>query len=136
MVTERNGSVAPPIYKDYVPLRPIEQGERGNRYPAGNQKKHLIGISLCSPDNFEAFLREEGFLTERSANPQDYSLFFNTRDKWTEVGRRALLQEIDDCREPLLRIWRWPHKARAACVISSDVDSITLRDFVDRMLHF
>jgi len=137
LVIDGNGSQPnSPIYKDYVPLKPMRQGKTGNSYLAGNHKKHLIGISLSSPDNLEQFLREEGFLAERSENPQGYSLFLSERDKWTEAGRRSLLEEIDACKEPLLRIWRWPHKARAACVISSDVDSITLRDFIDRIVHF
>jgi len=137
VVTDGNGSQPnSPIYKDYVPLKPIEKGETGNSYLAGNQKKHLIGISLSSPDNLEQCLREEGFLVERSENPQAYSLFMSGKEKWAEAGKRSFLEEIDACQEPLLRIWRWPNKARAACVISSDVDSITLRDFIDRIVHF
>jgi len=136
-VTDGNGSQPnSPIYKDYVPLRPIRQGKTGNSYLAGNQKKYLIGIELSASNNLEQFLREEGFLVERSVDPKAYSLFMSGKDKWTEAGKRSLLEEIDACKEPLLRIWRWPNKARAACVISSDVDSITLRDFIDRIVHF
>jgi len=125
-----------PIYKDYTALRRIERGTSGNRYPAGDQKKHVIGIAWSCPDNLVQFLREEGFLVERSANPQEYSLFMTGRDELTETGKRALLEEIDACQQPLLRIWRWPHGARSALVISADVDAIDLRDFVHRTARF
>lgn len=69
------------VYKDYVQVRPLEQGETDSKYPAGNSKKHLIGLAWSCPDNLEQFLREEGFLVERSGNPQDYSLFMSGKDE-------------------------------------------------------
>jgi len=133
---ENDSETLLPVYKDYVPVRPLEQGETESKYPAGTLKKHIIGLAWNCPNNLEQFLREEGFLVERSGNPQDYSLFIGGKEEFTEAGKRSFLEKIDACQQPLLRIWRWPRGARAALTISADVDAIDLRDFLDRALHF
>jgi hypothetical protein len=40
-----------------------------------------------------------------------------------------LLAELDDRREPLLRVGRWPAGARSALALSGDLDAVTLWDY-------
>jgi len=125
-----------PVYKDYVSVPPLEETSAGRVYESGSHKKYTIGISKTCPCAVGEFLTQEGFLVERAENPDLHSFFISGISNFSEIDKRPLLKEIDDCREPLLRIWRWPYEARAAFTISSDVDSIVLSDFFERTLNF
>ena len=134
-VTELSSKTVP-IYKDYASIPPFEETLAGRIYEAGSHKKYTIGISKTCPCAVEEFLTQEGFLVERADNPDSHSFFISGISNFSETDKRPLLKEIDHCREPLLRIWRWPYEARAAFTISSDVDSVVLSDFLGRILNF
>ena len=112
------------IYKDY---RRVSTAEN---YPAWT-----VGLSDRCPKELEKFLHREGFLAEYSDQPEKHSLFID-RDGFSERNARALLEEVDSCEKPLLRVWRWPNGHQSAFCISADICAVDLRDFVERTLNF
>jgi len=112
------------FYKDYHPQ------PRAETYPA-----FTIGVSPTCPPSLREFLHGEGFLAEQAASAQGHSLFLSCPDfKLNEA--RKLLDEVDACTKPILRLWRWPNGCRSAFCISADICAIDLRDFIERTQHF
>ncbi len=117
-----------PVVDERGPERCYRIGERGRTFS--------VGIAPDSPPSLEDFLLSEGFIVERSDDPQAHSFYVADGAAFRDNGKRPLLSAIERCPRPLLRLWRWPDRARSVLVISSDVDSIDLIDFWERSVHF
>lgn len=112
------------FYKDYDPQPPAKT------YPA-----FTIGVSPACPPTLTEFLHGEGFLAEQADSAQGHSLFLD-RPGFKICEARKLLDEIDACTNPILRLWRWPNGCRSAFCISADICAVDLRDFIERTQHF
>jgi len=123
-------------YKNYAQVKPIAKRNDRIAFSAGQSKRYTIGIAEACSKELEDFLVEEGFLVERSEQPEIHSLYIEGYETFKEEDKLSLLKKIDTSPFPLLRLWRWPNGARSALAISADVDSITLVDFVRRAIHF
>jgi hypothetical protein len=89
-----------------------------------------VGLAPDAPEEVAAFLRDEGYLVERSLERSRFGTFLNLADGWTE---RSVLAELASARGPLVRIARWPAGKRSALAVTGDIDSITYRDFMLRL---
>jgi Polysaccharide deacetylase len=124
------------VYKTYYPAKPAADRHGALAYCAGRSKRSTIGVSKqCSKKMIE-FLSGEGFCVEESDEPALHSFYLDGSETFTDRDKLSLLDKLDSSRAPLLRLWRWPNGARSAFVISADVDSITVADFLRRALHF
>jgi hypothetical protein len=117
---------AEPWSGDYVLVRDPEFDLRAHPRP-------LIGIHPSSPISLTGFLRENGYIVETSESPDSYHLFLK-RDRFLPRDRRPLLSELDAGGFPLLRLGTWPGGARSALCITGDVDALTLKDYLFRVL--
>ncbi len=93
----------------------------------------VIGVRNNSSPAAVTFLKREGYIIERSDNPDNYGIYFNNLSNFSDSDEKPLSQEIDKANNPLLRYWRWPDQARSALCVTGDIDSITLIDFVLRI---
>lgn len=101
------------------------------------KKKPIIGISLKVSSEIADVLHSLGFSCERSMDPDIYEFFvdentFNT----VYPDLSAMLLRIENSEARLLRFWNWPNGYDCAFSCTSDVDSITLSDFILRAREF
>ena len=116
--------------------RPIAKRGDSTAFDGGRSQKQMIGLSARCDRRVADFLTEEGFAVERSDQPEFYSFYLDGYETFDDSDKIPVLEQIDKCPQPVLRLWRWPFHARSAFTISSDVDSISLGDFVQRATHF
>jgi hypothetical protein len=89
-----------------------------------------VGISPGSPEPVRRFLAEEGLAFEVSDQRGAYGAYVDvTGSQWTEAD---VLRTIDGGAGPLVRLGRWPERARSALAVTGDIDALTLRDFALR----
>jgi len=93
----------------------------------------FVGVRPAAPAALVTFLREQGYIVERSGSPRLYGSFVE-RDRFSWADRRPLLAEIEGSTAPLLRLGRWPHGARSALSVTGDVDALTIGDYARRLL--
>lgn len=109
-----------------------ESGRRGFRF--GTDSRPTIGVDAGIDPEVRRLLDSEGFFVETALEPERHSLHLPA--DFAFQSERHLLNVVESCRKPLLRLWRWPHQHKAVLCVSSDVDAITLRDFWDRSRNF
>jgi peptidoglycan/xylan/chitin deacetylase (PgdA/CDA1 family) len=106
---------------------------RSRDFEVATARKPAVGVSLRAPEDVVSFLREEGFACERSGDRSSYGAYVDTPgDAWSE---RGILEQIDASPGPLVRLSRWPGGAKSALAITGDIDSVTLQDFLWRVLE-
>jgi hypothetical protein len=98
-------------------------------------KQPVIGVSSNSSPIAINFLKSEGYVVEISNNPNAYNIYFNDLSQTTEADEKELTQRIEQMDLPLLRYWRWPNRARSALSITGDIDSLTIIDFMLRIIE-
>ncbi len=98
-------------------------------------KHPVIGVGLDSSPEAISFLKREGFVVERSDQPENYGIYLNDLADFQTADEKPLCETIGRSDAPVLRYWRWPHQARSALAITGDIDSITLIDFVLRVFE-
>ena len=74
----------------------------------------------------------EGHIVERSVDRGAYGIYLESVDVSDEAGKKTVIDQIENSSAPLVRLWRWPNGARSCLVVSGDIDSITLVDFMMR----
>lgn len=119
-----------------APVEPLERMGNAAVFPAGNGRRQTIGVSRGCPTKLLDFLAEEGFFVEQTDQADAHSVYIDRTRPFCESEKLPLLKQLEDASHPLLRFWRWPNGARSALAISSDVDAISIFDFVRRALHF
>jgi Polysaccharide deacetylase len=125
------------LYGNYYRVEPVGERDGMVAYTAGHSRRRwTIGVSQGCSRKLIEFLTDEGFCVEQAAESAVHSFYFDGSETFTDEDKLSLLYKLDRSPEPLLRLWRWPDEARSALVISSDVDSITVADFLRRGLHF
>ncbi|MHA2067780.1 MAG: polysaccharide deacetylase family protein [Candidatus Thorarchaeota archaeon] len=95
----------------------------------------VIGVGLDSSREAVSFLTREGFVVERSDQPDNYGIYLSDLAHFQETDEKPLIEKIELSLAPLLRYWRWPDQNKSALAITGDIDSITLIDFTLRVFE-
>ena len=93
-----------------------------------------IGLAPDCPVALQNFLKQQGYLTETSSEPELYA-FYVQRSAFIPEDERPLLAEIEAGDWPLVRITRWPGGAKASLAVTGDVDAFTLWDYGQRIFN-
>jgi peptidoglycan/xylan/chitin deacetylase (PgdA/CDA1 family) len=88
-----------------------------------------IGVSSSVSVEFKEFLRVEGFHVVASARKSEFKIYFDSDPKMDEL---SVLRQIGASEAPIVRLWRWPFRARCALCITGDIDAMTIGDFIRR----
>ncbi|MFX0199974.1 MAG: hypothetical protein ACFFCW_27955, partial [Candidatus Hodarchaeota archaeon] len=107
----------------------------GRRFFIKSRKRPVVGIPKNSPHELIGFLKNEGFIFERSEEKGKYSIYLDSFDNFSEKDEKNALEIIHANDLPLIRFWRWPNECKSCLAITGDIDSITLYDFFDRLQH-
>jgi peptidoglycan/xylan/chitin deacetylase (PgdA/CDA1 family) len=105
----------------------------GNELNVHSNLRPFIGLSKGAHVGIETYLRQQGYIIERTEIPDNYSYFID----WKQFGRqdeRSLLAEFEGGDFPLVRIGRWPNGAQSALSVTGDIDAITLYDYSLRLV--
>ncbi len=124
------------FFGDYALAAPMESRNGHTAFSSPGERRGTVGLSVRCAAEVEVFLREEGFLAERTSVPDEHAVFIDGYPTLSGGDEAALLSEIEASPNAVLRLWRWPDRKRSAFTISADVDSITLMDFVRRAMRF
>lgn len=90
-----------------------------------------ISVPRDSSPELAEFLKNEGFVV-RLGEPDQAALHLDGWRSFRPEDSRRLLAEIEATTAPLVRLWRWPRRARFAISLTGDVDSMSLLDFLRR----
>ena len=93
-----------------------------------------IGVIPGTPGKLVDFLRSEGFIVDESTGRERFAIYFDDiyRFDRNSGDEARVLHRIENVYAPLVRLWRWPHKARSALSVTADVDAVTMWDFLRR----
>ncbi len=125
----RNVAVAEPSFEWNKGVQIIT----GNEVSVRSNQIPFIGVPMEASSRLINFLRQQGFIVEKTADPEKYSFYLGQ----TEVDRkneRKLLNEISKGDFPLVRIGRWPNGAQSALSVTGDIDAITINDYIMRLI--
>lgn len=111
------------------------QSIKARDFEIESPKRPVIGVGQNSSPAAVSFLRNEGFIVERSDQPENYGIYFNKLGEFTDSDEKGLCEEISRSNAPLLRYWRWPSQNKSALSITGDIDSMTLIDFALRIFE-
>lgn len=93
----------------------------------------FLGVPLQASERLVTFLREQGYIVERSNVPSQYGLYLH----WEDLDphrEHHLLTHIENSEGPLIRLGKWPGGARSALAVTGDIDALTLGDYLWRIL--
>lgn len=116
------------FYQDYSIVK-----EREFLIESGNLKP-CIGVHPRCSRMLREFLTDEGFCYEVSDKNSKYSLFLNEYETFARKNEMDLLSRITENPNPIVRYWRWPAGMKSALVTTHDLDSVTITDFLLRLL--
>lgn len=116
------------FYKNYGIIKRRKFTLKSPRLP-------IVGVPQNSNFYLTAFLKNEGFLCERGNTALDYSVYLHDFANFKEGDEMKVLRRIDRCRYPIIRFWRWPEGHRSAMAITSEIDGITIKDFLPSVLN-
>jgi len=100
----------------------------GSKIVFSSDKRPFIGLSLTSVDSLESFLRQQGYIVERSPHSDNYSFYLDC-PSFERIEERQILTSIENSRLSLVRLGRWPDGARSSLSISGDIEGITIWDY-------
>jgi peptidoglycan/xylan/chitin deacetylase (PgdA/CDA1 family) len=95
----------------------------------------VIGVSRNSSSAAVDFLKSEGYIVEQSDQPQGYAVYLDSLDQFEETNEKPLSDMLESLDVPLIRYWRWPDHTRSALAITGDIDSLTIIDFILRIIE-
>jgi peptidoglycan/xylan/chitin deacetylase (PgdA/CDA1 family) len=107
-----------------------EAGVDGRVLRIATSRLPVVGIPASASVSVAAFLREEGYIVNDSARPDEVGAFVDVRTE--EFDEMAVLRQIAKGPGPVVRISRWPQGRQSAVAITGDIDALTLRDFGSR----
>jgi len=96
-------------------------------------RRPFIGISHGSAPELEYFLKQQGYIVEKTDSPHDHGFYLDCPE-FAQQDERRILREIEGGDFPLVRLGRWPGGARSALAISGDIEGYTLWDYGLRFL--
>jgi hypothetical protein len=95
----------------------------------------VIGVRPDSPGEAVRFLQAEGYVVDTSTAAEDCGLYLGDLKQFSQADEKALSRQIEQADSCLLRYWRWPDGDRCALAVTGDIDSITITDFILRILE-
>lgn len=93
----------------------------------------FVGLAPGSSQELLGFLRQQGYVVEISPQRAHYPVYFDQASFDPATHARPVIQQVEAPDVPLLRFSRWPNAAASALVISGDIDSLTLWDYLWRL---
>lgn len=93
--------------------------------------KPFVGVSPTTTVAAVEFLRNHGYVVERTRRPLEYAAYVD-RGEFTRRDGRALVAEIERTATALVRLAPWPHGARSALSVTGDIDALTIGDYALR----
>ena len=93
----------------------------------------FVGVAPGSAQELLGFLRQQGYVVEISLERALYPVYFDWVSFDLATQARPVMQLVEAPNAPLLRFSRWPAAARSVLVISGDIDSLTLWDYLWRL---
>lgn len=130
-VLVKNGKTGVPADAWYEGYKIVTEREFALESP----RRPVIGVNEDSSAEALSFLRNEGYIVEKNNRPSDYTLYLDNLKDFTRDDERGLVDRIDESDATLVRYWRWPDRARSAASVTGDIDSITISDFVLRIIE-
>ncbi len=97
-----------------------------------SDRRPFIGVSTASPLTLGDFLRQQGYIIQVEEDDGRFSIYLD-RPNFAPENELAVLMEIENSNEPLIRLGRWPYGARSALSVTGDIDALTLWDYVLRL---
>ncbi len=95
----------------------------------------FVGLAPGSSQELLGFLRQQGYVVEISPERAHYPIYFDQASFDPATHARSVIQQVEAPDAPLLRFSRWPNAAASALVISGDIDSLTLWDYLWRLIE-
>jgi peptidoglycan/xylan/chitin deacetylase (PgdA/CDA1 family) len=86
------------------------------------------------PAPARSFIENEGYAVVSNGGVKR-ALPVHAPENFSAADERALSEAIERTDHPLVRLWRWPNGARSALTVTSDVDAMSLVDFLRRPLE-
>lgn len=111
-------------YRDYKTIN-------CNAFKLKSSYRPFIGVSPSAPEGLVSLLKEEGFYVEESTAKDKFKIYLDINN-FEEKDKLSIIRKIEEADASLIRIWRWPFKARCALCITGDIDAITLWDYTRR----
>lgn len=130
-VLVKNGKVDVPAEKWFAGYDTVNDLE----FVLESSARPVIGVKPNSSEEAISFLRSEGYPVESGDHPEEYSVYLNDLEWFTRADEKILSRRIEQSDAPLVRYWRWPARARSAISVTGDIDSITITDFVLRIIE-
>jgi hypothetical protein len=91
-------------------------------------QRACIGLAPTASPELVSFIRQQGYCFEISAEDKGYAYYLD-QTSFTAGDQRPLLTRIESTGLPLVRLGRWPNRARSALSITGDIDALTLWDY-------
>jgi peptidoglycan/xylan/chitin deacetylase (PgdA/CDA1 family) len=95
----------------------------------------VIGVEAGISPAAVKFLQSDGYIVDPDTGPEDCGVYLRNFKQFGQADAKALSGQIEKSNACLLRYWRWPGGARSALSVTGDIDSITITDFVLRILE-
>ena len=130
-VLVKNGKISVPANDWYDEYKSVAERE----FVLESAHPPVIGVNVDSSKEAISFLQDEGYIVEKSDHPSDYALYLDSLKDFTRNDERGLITKIEESDAILVRYWRWPDRARSAASITGDIDSITISDFILRIIE-
>jgi hypothetical protein len=146
MCTPRSTILARHLVVEGQPTTPWHRGDvqvSSHRFTVQAEQCPCLGVSPQTSQEIDDFLFEQGYPFVRCSE-QDahrYACYLDIPEglgttRKEQVQRKSkLLQQIEELEAPLIYYSWWPHGCRAALSITGDIDSITVQDFVRRIIE-
>ena len=105
-----------------------------NRFFIKSMRIPCIGVVPGTPKSLIEFLRTEGFIVDESTGGRRFAIYIEDIYKFDRNAgdEIRILGRIESANAPLVRLWRWPLNARSALAITSEIEAVTLWDFLKR----
>ncbi|NIM98810.1 MAG: DUF2334 domain-containing protein [candidate division Zixibacteria bacterium] len=102
-------------------------------YVLESPRKPVIGIAADAPGHLIEYLLNDGYPILCPAKMGECALYL---DKGFNGTNKDLQMMIAGTRFPLVQFWRWPEQFRGALAITTDIDALSLWDFIRRPFCF
>ncbi len=100
-----------------------------------SDKKPIIGLSPACPEQLASFLSQQGYLLALDAEPGEVTTFLDLPNFSAEADQRNVVAKIEQDSTPLLKLGRWPNKAKSVLGVTGDIDALTLWDYGLRFIN-
>lgn len=114
-----------------APTRPWADGYEqvlATTFAVHAASRPCIGLSPTTSRMLSSFVRQQGYGVDITRSDQGYAYYLDRPD-FTAEDQRPLLTQIEGTDRPLVRVGRWPGRARSVLSVTGDIDAFTLWDY-------